>query len=237
MARLKMRLRKYALRMVVLALPLCAGASVALPAVSDLALDDQGDSRRANASAPSNWSEPTTTVVEVTIPPSSSSPPVAPERTLSANPLWAMPLKQFSVTRERPIFLASRRPPAPAVTASVAPKAIVPPKPKEPERPQLSLVGTISGDEDKFGIFVDQVTKAVVRLKVGEDFQGWQLRSVQGQEAALEKNQVVVILVLPQPGVSQPAIAVRQEAWTGSDDGKLLPVASKSRRERRGVRE
>jgi general secretion pathway protein N len=235
MARLKVRLRNHALRIAVLALPLCAGASVALSAVSDIALDDQGDSRGANASAPSNWSEPTTTVVEVTIPP--SSPPAAPARTLSANPLWAMPLKQFSVTRERPIFLPSRRPPAPAVTATVAPKAIVPPKPKEPERPQLSLVGTICGDEDKFGIFVDQSTKAVVRLKIGEDFQGWQLRSVQGQEAALEKNQMVVILVLPQPGLSQPAIAVRQEAWTGSDDGKLLPVASQSRRERRGVRE
>jgi general secretion pathway protein N len=236
MARRKMRLHNYAFQMAVLVLPLCAGATASLSAISDPVPGEQAESGRANASVPSNWSEPTTTVVQVTIPP--PSPSAVPERALSANPLWAMPLKQFSVTRERPIFLPSRRPPAPVATASVTPNAIVPPKPKEPERPQLSLVGTISGDEEKFGIFVDQSTKAVVRLKVGEDFQGWQLRAVQGQEAALEKNQIIVILVLPQPGLSQPAIAVRQEVWTGgSDDGKLLPVASHSRRDRRGVRE
>jgi len=235
MARRKMSIRKHALRMTVLAPLLCAGASVSVSAVSDVALDDQGDRRGTNASAPSNWSEPTMTVTQVTIPP--SSPPVAPERTLSANPLWAMPLKQFSVTRERPIFVPSRRPPAPVATASVTPVAVAVPKPKEPERPPLSLVGTISSDEERFGIFIDSSTKAVVRLKVGEDFQGWALRAVQGREVALEKNKAVVVLALPQPGLSQPAIAVRQEVWQpgASDDGKLLPVASQSqgRRERR----
>ena len=50
---------------------------------------------------------------------------------------------------------------------------------------------------------MDQSTKAVLRLKVGEDFQGWKLRSVQGRETALEKDQQVVTLVLPQPGVGQ----------------------------------
>jgi hypothetical protein len=185
---------------------------------------------------PSNWSEPTATVVQVTIPP--PSPPAPAERTLSANPLWAMPLSQFSTTRERPIFLPSRRPPALAVTAAVTPKVVTVPKPKEPERPQLSLVGTILGDEDKFGIFVEQSTKAVVRLKVGEDFQGWKLESIKGREAALEKNQSVFVLEMPQPSLSQPTVAVRQEALpAGSDDGKLTPVASRPRRDRQGVRE
>jgi hypothetical protein len=77
------------------------------------------------------------------------------------------------------------------------------PKPREPERPQLTLVGTIASDEEGFGIFLDQSTKAVLRLKVGEDFQGWKLRTVQGREAALEKDQRVVTLALPQPGVGQ----------------------------------
>jgi hypothetical protein len=64
-------------------------------------------------------------------------------------------------------------------------------------------VGTIASDEEGFGIFLDQSTKAVVRLKVGEDFQGWKLRSVQGRETALERDQQVVTLALPQPGLGQ----------------------------------
>src|SRR5262249_55929259 len=88
------------------ALVLGAGAPAAFSAGSDPAVDDQADGARANAAVPSNWTEPTTTVTQVTIPPS-QPPPAAPEKALSANPLWAMPLTQFPVTRERPIFLPS----------------------------------------------------------------------------------------------------------------------------------
>jgi general secretion pathway protein N len=149
--------------------------------------------------AASTWTNPVATVVQVTAAPVAS----ASEQALSANPLWAMPLAQFSVTRERPIFSPSRRPPPAAVAPVVAPKIAAVPKPREPERPQLTLVGTIAGDEDGFGIFLDQSTKAVLRLKVGEDFQGWKLRSVQGRETALEKDRQIVTLVLPQPGLGQ----------------------------------
>jgi hypothetical protein len=214
--------RSYLIRILVLGLPLCvaASASTAIPASS---LDDQADGAKAKASVPSNWSEPVTTVVEVTIPPATPTAPAA-ERTLSANPLWEMPLTQFSVTRERPIFLPSRRPPAPVASTVTVAKVVVP-KPKEPEQPQLSLVGTISGDDARFGIFVDQATKNVLRLKVGEDFQGWQLRSIQAREASFQKNQLTFVVALPQPGLSQPSVAVREEARPpGSDDGRLSPV-------------
>jgi hypothetical protein len=223
-----MTMRKHAIRLLVLALPLCAAAS-ASQGISDPPLDDQADGARANASVPSTWSEPTTTVVEVTIQP--SAPSVAAERAISANPLWAMPLKQFSVTRERPIFLPSRRPPARPEVAVAIPKAVA--LPKEPERPQLSLVGTISGDDDKFGIFLDLSTKAVIRLRVGDDFQGWKLRSVQGRETSLEKDQQSVVLALPQPSAAQTAVAVRHEAWQPeSDNEKLLPVDARPRPDR-----
>jgi general secretion pathway protein N len=201
-------------------LPLCAAAS-ASQGISDPPLDDQAEGARANASVPSTWSELTTPVVEVTIQP--PAPSVAAERAISANPLWAMPLKQFSVTRERPIFSPSRRPPARPEAAVATPKAVA--LPKEPERPQLSLVGTVSGDDDKFGIFLDQSTKAVIRLRVGDDFQGWKLQSIQGREASLEKSQKTVVLALPQPSSSQAAVAVRTEAWSPvSDNEKLLPA-------------
>jgi general secretion pathway protein N len=220
-------MRKPAIRTLVLALPLYVSASAAT-AVSESSLDDQADGAKPNASVPSIWSEPTTTVVEVTIPPSTPGAPAA-ERPLSANPLWGTSVKQFSVTRERPIFLPSRRPPAPPPSAITVAKVASPPKPKEPEQPQLSLVGTISGDDAKFGIFIDQATNAVVRLKLGEDFQGWQLRSVQGRGVAFQKNQQSFVVSLPQPGFSQASIAVREEPG----DTRLVPVNVGERRGRR----
>jgi hypothetical protein len=183
-------------------LVVCACAASASPsAISDGVSDDRTDGAKSGYLAAGKI-DPTLKVVEVTAP-----PPAAPaaERTLSANPLWAMPLAQFSVTRERPIFSPSRRPPPPAVAPMSAPKAIALPKPKEPERPQLTLVGTIAGDEEGFGIFLDQSNKTVIRLKIGEDFQGWKLRSVQGRETALEKDRHVVTLALPQPGLGRPS--------------------------------
>jgi len=209
-----MTVRKYAIRILVLALSLGASASTA---ISD-PLDDQANGVRADVSS-------VPSVVEV--PP--ATPGASAERPLSANPLWAMPLKQFSVTRERPIFLPSRRPPAPPPSAMTVSKVVAPPKPKEPEQPLLSLVGTIASDEDKFGIFVDQSTKAVLRLRVGEDFQGWKLQSVQGREASFQKNQLTFVVALPQPGLGQPAMAVRNDAAVGSD--AVRPVNGRPRRE------
>jgi general secretion pathway protein N len=119
----------------------------------------------------------------------------------SANPLWAIPLSALRATRERPLFSASRRPPPPAV----APVAIVrapppPPRPAEPEKPSLALVGTIVGDPDSFGIFIDRTSKSALRLRVGEQHDGWTLRSVQKREATLEKDEQSTVVAMPQPG-------------------------------------
>ena len=87
------------------------------------------------------------------------------------------------------------------------------------ERPPLALVGTIASGEEGFGIFLDQSTKTALRLKLGEDYQGWKLRTVQGREATLEKDQQAVTLALPQPSVGQPAGQVRLPT---PNSGKLL---------------
>jgi general secretion pathway protein N len=192
--------QKLAIGITALALSACGGAFALTSAVSNDALDDQAAGTRAGPAAASTWTNPAATVVQVIVAPTA---PVAPasERAPSANPLWAMPLAQFPATRDRPIFSPSRRPPSAAVAPVAVPKFVAGPKATEPERPQLTLVGTIASDEDGFGIFVDQSTKAVLRLKVGEDFQGWKLRSVQGRETALQKDRQVVTLALPQPGL------------------------------------
>jgi hypothetical protein len=196
-------MRKCAIGITVLAVSICAGVSASRSAISNPALDDPPDSARAGLPATSSLPEPPAAVVQVTAPPPAPAAPAA-QQALSANPLWAMPLAQFPVTRERPIFSPSRRPPPPAVAPVAVPKVVAVPKPKEPERPQLTLVGTIASEAEGFGIFLDQSTKAVIRLKLGEEFQGWKLRSVQGRETALEKDQDIVTLVLPRPGLGTP---------------------------------
>jgi hypothetical protein len=177
------------------------GAGAATSAASDDALDaGLSDGTRAAGS-------PALTAVPVAPPVTTVrvvAPPPAPERTLSANPLWAIPLAQLSATRERPIFSPSRRPPPAAVAAEPAIVKAPTIRKKEPETPPLALVGTIASSEQGFGIFLDQSTKAPIRLKVGEDYQGWKLRSVQGRATALEKDQQLVTLVLPQPALGQP---------------------------------
>jgi hypothetical protein len=185
--------RRLAISLILLALS-AHGAAPATPTSSEALDNDLSDDVRL--AAPSKVAptpaEPITTVRVV-------APPAPPPRTPSANPLWGIPLAQLSGTRERPIFSASRRPPpvaAAAETASVKP----PPRKKEIEPPQLSLVGTIVSIDEGFGIFIDQSTKAAVRLKVGEDHQGWKLRQIRGREVTMEKDERSAVLTLPQPG-------------------------------------
>jgi general secretion pathway protein N len=132
------------------------------------------------------------------------SPDGAVERPPSAgNPLWALPLKQLSITRERPVFSPSRRPPPPATPTYVAPVAVrTPPKPVEPERPSITLLGTILGSTESIGVFFNPTTRDIVRLRVGEDHEGWALRSVKTREATLVKDRERVVLELPPPGES-----------------------------------
>jgi len=134
------------------------------------------------------------------------------------NPLWAIPLKDLTATRERPIFSPSRRPPQPAVVAA----PYVPPRPPaEPERPQLALVGTVASEQEGLGIFLDQSTNKTIRLKLGEDHRGWQLSKVIGREVVLQKGAQTVTLALPPPGSKL------------SGGSAPLPQESNDRRDRR----
>jgi len=225
--------RRLAIGITALALSVHGGAPASMSAVSNdsLGTDRADGDAQAGPSALSTATNPGAAVQVVVSPP---APVVmASERALSANPLWAIPIAQLPITRDRPIFSPSRRPPLPAVTPAEVPKVAAVPKPREPERPQLTLVGTVASDDEGFGIFLDQSTTAVFRLRVGEDYQGWKLRSVQGREATLEKDQRVVPLALPQPSVEQVAIEVPPPPASA---GKLLSVTSQPRPDNRSGR-
>jgi general secretion pathway protein N len=119
----------------------------------------------------------------------------------SGNPLWAIPLSSLTATRERPLFTASRRPPAPPVVARPVVQVRAPsppPAPRQPERPRLSLVGTVGGEEG-IAVFVDQTNQAIIRLRTGEGHAGWVLRTVGGREVTLQNDNDTAILALPTP--------------------------------------
>jgi hypothetical protein len=184
--------RRLAISLILLALS-GHGAVPATPANDALDNDMTDDVRLAGPSkVVPPPAEPVTTVRV-------AAPPAPPVQTPSANPLWGIPLAQLSGTRERPIFSASRRPPPVAAIAEAAPVK-PPPRKKEIEPPQLSLVGTIASIDEGFGIFIDQSSKAAVRLKVGDDHQGWKLRQIRGREVTMEKDDRSAVLTLPQPG-------------------------------------
>jgi general secretion pathway protein N len=142
----------------------------------------------------------------------------------SGNPLWQLPLKQLSSTRERPIFSPSRRPPAPAPTY-VAPVLVrQPAKPPEPERLAIALAGTIIGtDGYRMAVFRDTSTQDGLRLRVGENYHGWVVRLITSREANLVKDGEQAVLELPAPGAApSPARSSRDvrldEVWkVGAD--------------------
>lgn len=124
---------------------------------------------------------------------------------LRGNPLWEVPVKSLTATRERPIFSPSRRPPPPV---TVAAPYVTPRAPVRPPSPQLTLLGTVFGvtdggsanTTDGIGIFLDQTNNAVVRLKTGDYHNGWLLRSVQSRETTLHNERDTVVLALPARG-------------------------------------
>ncbi|HUN95525.1 MAG TPA: hypothetical protein VMU69_04710 [Bradyrhizobium sp.] len=172
-------------------------AAASATAVSSDALDADVNNAASSPMVPAMSAAPSEPVTVVR----SVAAPAAPVRTPSANPLWAIPLSQLPETRERPIFSPSRRPPPVAAVANAVPVK-PPPRKREVRPPQLSLVGTISSEDESFGIFLDQATKAALRLRVGEDYQGWRLQAIRGREVTMQKDEQTAVLTLPEPGVN-----------------------------------
>src|SRR5580700_8798431 len=128
--------------------------------------------------------------------------------TVAANPLWAIPLSALTATRMRPLFTPSRRPPAPVV-ASVpvaAPRPPPAPPPAVQQHPNLTLVGTVAGENEGVAVFIDTTTRDTVRLRTGEGHSGWILQSIERRTATLQKGDRTETLALPKP-TDMPATA------------------------------
>lgn len=148
----------------------------------------------------------------------------APADRERGNPLWAVPIESLSATRDRPLFTPSRRPPE-------QPVALAPPPPSAPPaavspRPQLALMGTVVSTAGSIGIFTDQASGQIVRLKVGDAHGGWTLRSVGPRDAVLHTGADTVTLALPVPGKGSPQPLRGSEGpFAAAQVGGAKPVA------------
>jgi general secretion pathway protein N len=127
----------------------------------------------------------------------------APSSTATArngNPLWTVPLSALSATRDRPLFSASRRPPV--VAAPIA--APLPQKqealaPPPPERPLLTLVGTIVSRKASLAVLQGSNPDAISRLRLGQENDGWRVQGISLRSIVVEKGAQSVELDLPKP--------------------------------------
>jgi general secretion pathway protein N len=127
--------------------------------------------------------------------------------TVAANPLWAIPLSALTATRTRPLFTPSRRAPAPVVASvPVAAPQPPPPPPALPQHPNLTLVGTVAGENEGVAVFIDTTTRDTVRLRTGEGHSGWILQSIERRTATLQRGDQTETLAMPKP-MDTPATA------------------------------
>jgi general secretion pathway protein N len=149
----------------------------------------------------------------------------------SGNPLWSVPLSVLTVTQERPLFSASRRPPARAV---IGPRIEPPPAPvveKPAERPSLALIGAVVGESDAIAVFLDQANQGILRLRQGETHAGWVLSSILQREVTLTKDDRTEVLVLRRPSVSpgspepigMPIVPAQASGNTGTPYAPFIP--------------
>jgi general secretion pathway protein N len=141
-------------------------------------------------------------------PPEPDATPTPAPAAAPGNPLWSIPLRALSATRERPLFSPSRRPPVPVIAAApVVPRLPIAVKPAAPERPPLALVGTVVSAEKRVAILFNLTTRRVSQVLEGAEESGWRVRLVSPRSVVMEKDDRSVTLDLPKPG-EQP-VAVR----------------------------
>ncbi|WP_441237385.1 hypothetical protein [Bradyrhizobium sp. 930_D9_N1_4] len=141
------------------------------------------------------------------------------------NPLWSVPLSALTVTQERPIFSAMRRPPPRAVAASPVEEVNAPAPPKPVEAPPpLLLVGAVVGEGEAIAIFVNRNDQKIVRMRQGESLGGWSLTEVQPREVTLKQGDRSEVLALQRPDgtpSAPPAGAPAVAAGPPDAGGKL----------------
>jgi general secretion pathway protein N len=105
-------------------------------------------------------------------------------RAESANPLAALSLDNLAATRGRPLFSASRLPPAlpPAPAARVRREPSRPP----PAPPALTLVGVVLDAEEARAVV--RTGTAIIRARIGDDIGGWTVTAIEPRRLLITRD-------------------------------------------------
>jgi general secretion pathway protein N len=105
------------------------------------------------------------------------------QSTPEANPLSTQPFEALSATRERPLFVPTRRPPTPPPVKAVQ-RSEMPPTP--PAAPNIVLLGIIDeNDGESARALVRLGAGKPLRLRVGEDVAGWKVARIEARRLIL----------------------------------------------------
>jgi general secretion pathway protein N len=164
-------------------------------------IDDRVDLRpQAEAGSPAAQTKGVTDTAGLSRAPGAPDPGA---KSRGGNPLWTVPLSSLSATRDRPLFSASRRPPIVAVpVAAPVPqkqKALPPPG---PERPLITLIGTIVSRKGSVAMLQGSNTDAISRLRLGEENDGWRVQGISLRSIVVERGAQSVKLDLPRPNIA-----------------------------------
>jgi hypothetical protein len=98
----------------------------------------------------------------------------------ATNPLAAQSLEGLSATRERPLFSAQRRPPAPQRVAAARPPPPAPP----PQPPQVALYGIVSEAGGGRAMIRANGDK-IIGVRIGDDIAGWKVTKIERRRIEL----------------------------------------------------
>jgi general secretion pathway protein N len=137
--------------------------------------------------------------------------PFAPVGADAQNPLDGLRLEDLTATRDRPLFAPTRRPPPPPVRVE-APTPEAPPADEKAGAvgpPPFDLVGAVVGNGEAFALLRNKATSKVVRLRPGDDADGWRVGAIGVRSVALERDgrEESLALAAPQPVAATVEVA------------------------------
>lgn len=138
-----------------------------------------------------------------------------------AGVLAGIPLDTLRATRERPLFVPSRRPPeAPPQPVAIEPLAPPPPPAAaQAPPPRFTLLGIIrSPRQGGAAVVLDDADHTSFNLKPGDDRRGWVVKSIDGNVVTLRNGERTLALTYPEAPQSQPGMAPGAAGAAAQDD-------------------
>jgi general secretion pathway protein N len=127
------------------------------------------------------------------------------------NPLWAVTLDQLPVTRDRPLFSPSRRPPPRPQAPRVETVAAVPP-PAARQPPSVVLLGIVTDADGTRALIRAGGADKIMPARLGDEIAGWKVSQIESRRLVLSSDDRTVSFALfahmggaGDPGAKKPA--------------------------------